>query len=84
MEIMRVVPTYIVISVVVLQFALLIGLVKFPAIQSEHEGGTDHGRFAELFGYPHLWVAVFAQFCYCGAQFATWSAYIFYMSNTQA
>jgi FHS family L-fucose permease-like MFS transporter len=81
MEIMRVVPTYIVISIVVLLFALLIGLIKFPAIQSEHEGSTDHGRFTELFGYPHLWVAVFAQFCYCGAQFATWSAYIFYMKQ---
>jgi FHS family L-fucose permease-like MFS transporter len=81
MEIMRVVPTYIVISVIVLLFALLIGLIKFPAIQSEHEGDNDHGRFRELFGYPHLWVAVFAQFCYCGAQFATWSAYIFYMKQ---
>lgn len=81
MEIMRVVPTYIAIGVVVLLFALLIGLIKFPAIQSEHESVEDHGRFTDLFGYPHLWVAVFAQFCYCGAQFATWSAYIFYMKQ---
>lgn len=81
MEIMRVVPTYIIIGIVVLLFALLIGLIKFPTIQSEHEGGGDHGRFSELFGFPHLWVAVFAQFCYCGAQFATWSAYIFYMKQ---
>jgi FHS family L-fucose permease-like MFS transporter len=81
MEIMRVVPTYIVISVVVLLFALLIGLIKFPIIQSEHEDGSDRGGFKELFDYPHLWIAVFAQFCYCGAQFATWSAYIFYMKQ---
>jgi len=81
MEIMRVVPTYLVIGVVVLLFALLIGLSKFPAIHSEHEDGGSHGSFGELFHYPHLWVAVFAQFCYCGAQFATWSAYIFYMKQ---
>jgi FHS family L-fucose permease-like MFS transporter len=81
MEIMRVVPTYVAIGVVVLLFALLIGLIKFPAIYSEHEDGGDHGHFTQLFRYPHLWVAVFAQFCYCGAQFATWSAYIFYMKQ---
>ena len=81
MEIMRVVPTYVVISGVVLLFALLIGLTKFPAIHREHEDGGDHGRFSDLFRYRHLWVAVFAEFCYCGAQFATWSAYIFYMKE---
>jgi len=81
MEIMRVVPTYIVISAVILLYAMLIGLIRFPTIQREHEGGGDHGRFTELFGYPHLWAAIFAEFCYCGAQFATWSAYIFYMKQ---
>lgn len=82
MEIMRVVPTYIVMSGVILLFALLISLIPFPAIQREHEGSSqDHGRFVELFSYPHLWVAVVAEFCYCGAQFATWSAYIFYMKQ---
>ena len=81
MEIMRVVPTYIVIGVVILLYALLIGLIRFPAIQREHEGGGYHGRFAELFTYPNLWAAILAEFCYCGAQFATWSAYIFYMKQ---
>ena len=81
MEIMRVVPTYVVISGLVLLFALLIGLTKFPPIHREHEDGGDHGRFSQLFRYSHLWVAVFAEFCYCGAQFATWSAYIFYMKQ---
>jgi len=81
MEIMRVVPTYVAISVIVLLFALLIGFTNFPAIHSEHEDGGDHGSFKQLFHYPHLWVAVFAEFCYCGAQFATWSAYIFYMKQ---
>lgn len=81
MEIMRVVPTYVVISGLVLLFAVLIGFTTFPAIHREHEDGGDHGRFAQLFRYSHLWVAVFAEFCYCGAQFATWSAFIFYMKQ---
>ena len=81
MEILRVVPTYVVIGVVVLLFALIIGRTRFPAIHSEHEDGGDHGRFVELFRYPHLWIATFVQFCYCGAQFATWSGFIFYMKQ---
>lgn len=52
MEIMRVVPTYIVIGVVILLYALLIGLIRFPAIQREHEGGGYHGRFAETLHLP--------------------------------
>ena len=82
MEIMRVVPTYTAIGAVILLFALLISLIRFPVIQREHEGsGESHGRFIELFNYPHLWIAVLAEFCYCGAQFSTWSAYIFYMKQ---
>src|SRR5579859_256982 len=82
MEIMRVVPTYTMIGAAILLFALLISFIQFPAILREHEGpGNDHGRFIELFNYPHLWMAVMAEFCYCGAQFATWSAYIFYMKQ---
>jgi len=81
MEILRVVPTYVVIGIVVLLFALIIGRTRFPAIHSEHEDGRDHGRFVELFRYPHLWVATIVEFCYCGAQFATWSGFIFYMKQ---
>ena len=78
-EIMRVVPTYVVLGCVVLLWALWIGLTKFPRIESEHEAAGDKGRFVELFHYPHLWFAVLTQFCYCGAQISTWSAFIFYM-----
>ena len=78
-EIMRVVPTYVGLGCVVLLWALWIGLTKFPRIESEHEDSGDKGRFAELFQFPHLWLAVLAQFCYCGAQISTWSAFIFYM-----
>jgi FHS family L-fucose permease-like MFS transporter len=65
-EIMRVVPTYVVLGCVVLLWALWIGLTKFPQIESEHENEDDEdkGRFVQLFRYPHLWLAVLAQFCY--------------------
>ena len=78
-EIMRVVPTYVVLGCVVLAMAALIGLTKFPPIVSEHEDGGDHGHFSQLFRYPHLWLAVVTQFFYVGAQVSTWSACIFYM-----
>lgn len=81
MELLRVVPTYIVIGALILLYALMIGFIKFPSIQSEHEGSADHGRFIELFAHPNLWAAILAEFCYCGAQFATWSAFIFYMKQ---
>jgi FHS family L-fucose permease-like MFS transporter len=80
-EIMRVVPTYVVLGCVVLTLAAVIALTKFPSIVSEHEDSGDHGRFAELFAYPHLWLAVVAQFFYVGAQVSTWSACIFYMKQ---
>ena len=80
-EIMRVVPTYVVLGCVVLLFAVLMGRTKFPVIASEHEDGGDHGSFRALFRYPHLWMAVFAQFCYVGAQVTTWSAFIPYMKQ---
>ena len=79
-EIMRVVPTYVGLGVVVLLLALWIGLTRFPDFTSEHEQ-EDHGRFADLLRYPHLWLAVVAQFCYCGAQVSTWSAFIPYMKQ---
>jgi FHS family L-fucose permease-like MFS transporter len=78
-EIMRVVPPYVALGCVVLLMALWIGLTKFPRIESEEEARGNKGRFVELFRYPHLWLAVLAQFCYCGAQISTWSAFIFYM-----
>jgi FHS family L-fucose permease-like MFS transporter len=80
-EIMRVVPTYVILGCVVLGLAIFIGLTRFPKIEVEHEDGGDHGHFSELFRYPHLWLAVVAQFFYCGAQVSTWSACIFYMKQ---
>ncbi len=81
-EIMRVVPTYLVLGSVVLVFALVLSRMKFPVIKSEHEGDpADQGSFAELFHFPHLWFAVFAIFCCVGAQVAMWSSLIPYMKE---
>ena len=84
-EIMRVVPTYLVLGSVVLLFALALSRMKFPVIKSEHEGDpSDQGSFAALLHFPHLWFAVFAIFCCVGAQVAMWSSLIPYMKQYTA
>ena len=84
-ELMRVVPTYIVLGSVVLLFALVLSRMKFPSIMSEHEDETgDRGTFGALLHYPHLWFAVIANFCNVGAQVATWSSLIPYMKQYTA
>lgn len=81
-EIMRVVPTYLVLGSAVLLFALVLSRMKFPIINSEHEGDpADQGSFGALFHFPHLWFAVFALFCCVGAQVAMWSSLIPYMKQ---
>jgi FHS family L-fucose permease-like MFS transporter len=82
-ETMRVVTPYLVIGAVVLLWALLIALTKFPRIESEHEGkGEDHGGFHELLRRPDFLFAVAAQFMYVGAQVCTWSYFIQYVQET--
>jgi FHS family L-fucose permease-like MFS transporter len=80
-EIMRVVPTYVILGSLVLLLCAWIGFTKFPNIASEHEQGGDHGRFSDLFQESGLWLAVVAQFCYCGAQVSTWSNQFFYVKE---
>jgi len=80
-ETLRVVTPYLVLGAVALLWALLILRTKFPVIQSEHEQGSDHGHFRELFRYPHFWMAVMAQFLYVGAQVGTWSYFIQYVQE---
>src|SRR5664279_888022 len=73
-ETLRVIKPYLVIGAVAIFWAILIWRTEFPAIQSEHERDAgDHGRFRELFHYPHFLWAVVAQFLYVGAQVGTWS-----------
>jgi MFS transporter, FHS family, L-fucose permease len=85
-ELMRVVPTYIVLGSVVLLFALALSRMKFPSIASEHEGeaggaAQNHGSFRALLHYPQLWFAVAANVCNVGAQISTWSNLILYMKQ---
>lgn len=81
-ETLRVVKPYLVIGIIALIWAVLIWRTKFPSIQGEHEGSADdHGRFSELFRYPHFLLAVLAQFLYVGAQVGTWSYFIQYVQE---
>ena len=80
-ETLRVVRPYLALGAIAIFWALLIWRTKFPSIQSEHEAAGDHGRFAELFRYPHFLMAVAAQFMYVGAQVGTWSYFIQYVQE---
>ena len=80
-ETLRVVKPYLALGAVAVLWALLIMRTRFPAIQSEHEEGGDHGHFQELFGLPHFWMTVLAQFLYVGAQVGTWSYFIQYVQE---
>ena len=85
-EIMRVVPTYVALGSGVLFLALVIGITRFPPVASASSilKGDDVGSLRELKRYPHLWLAVAAQFFYVGAQVTTWSAFIPYMKQYTA
>ncbi|MDP4202326.1 MAG: L-fucose:H+ symporter permease [Bacteroidota bacterium] len=87
-EILRVIPPYMVIGVIILVIAFVMWKVKFPA---ESETGThrkmdtkkegSHGHFSKLFQYPHFVKGVIAQFFYVGAQVGTWSFMISYVKD---
>jgi FHS family L-fucose permease-like MFS transporter len=83
-EIMRVVPTYVTLGCVVLLLALVIGLTRFPANAREHDASEEHNLGSQLLSLlrsPGLLAAIVAQFCYCGAQVSTWSAFIPYVKQ---
>jgi len=81
-EIMRVVPTYIALGSVVLLFAFALSRMRFPNIQSEHEGQSGgHGSFRGLLHHRQLWFAVGANVLNVGGQICMWSNIIFYMKQ---
>jgi FHS family L-fucose permease-like MFS transporter len=84
-ELMRVVPTYLALGLVVLLFALLLSRMKSPSITSESNSAystqANEGSFRALLAYPQLWLAVVANFCNVGAQVSTWSSLIPYMKQ---
>ncbi len=83
-EIMRVVPVYLALGSVVLLFAVVLFVMKFPVVSSDPNAGPgseDQGSFAALVHYPQLWFAVLANVCNMGAQICMWSNLIPYMKQ---
>jgi FHS family L-fucose permease-like MFS transporter len=78
-ELVRVIRPYVALAVVVLAWAVLIAVSKFPPIRGEYlSKAQEHGRIRDLFRYRHFVLAVLAQFFYVGAQVGTWSYFIQY------
>jgi FHS family L-fucose permease-like MFS transporter len=85
-EILRVVPTYVVLGCAVLVLAFLISRSSFPHSldSSEYAGypsqvSSNKGTFSRLLRQPALLFAIVAQFFYVGAQVGTWSTLIPYL-----
>jgi FHS family L-fucose permease-like MFS transporter len=66
---------YIIIAAMVLFWALLVAVVKFPPVDQPR--GSE-GGFGGLKKFPRYWLGVFAQFAYVGAQVGVWSFLIRY------
>jgi FHS family L-fucose permease-like MFS transporter len=85
-EILRVIPPYMIIGVIILFWVFLIYKVKFPPEtdnipKSKDKLENGHGHISKLFKYPHFIKGVFAQFFYIGAQVGTWSFTIQYVKD---
>jgi FHS family L-fucose permease-like MFS transporter len=82
-ETMRVIAPYLVLGAVVLFWAFLIWRTPFPAVavSRSSDSGEPQGRYRDLLRYPNFLFAVFAQFCYVGAQVGTWSYFIQYVQD---
>ena len=87
-EIMRVIPPYMFIGLIILLWAFLIWKVKFPAEtetgtqdKMDAKKGSSHGHISQLLKYPHFVKGVIAQFFYVGAQVGTWSYLIPYIKD---
>jgi FHS family L-fucose permease-like MFS transporter len=87
-EILRVVPTYVVLGAAVLLLAATIGATRYPVILDSNVnlGHAElasaqrwHGNLGRLLKNPRLMFAVLAQFFYVGTQIGTWSTFIPYM-----
>ena len=85
-EILRVVPTYVALGVVVLFLAFLVSRARFPRMIDSQESmhpslrpSTKWSSYVRLFSNRQLMSAVVAQFFYVGAQVGTWSTLIPYL-----
>jgi FHS family L-fucose permease-like MFS transporter len=81
-ETLRVITPYLVLGAVVFCWAMLLLRTRFPVFAQDSAGTEEsRGQFRQLFRYPHFLRAVFAQFCYVGAQVGTWSYFIQYVQD---
>ncbi|MEO6923206.1 MAG: L-fucose:H+ symporter permease, partial [Bryocella sp.] len=86
-ELMRVVPTYVTLGITVLLLGALLFVTKFPsggAVTLQDVEVDDErvlSQLGALLRTGTVRAAVIAQFCYCGAQVGTWSAFIPYMKQ---
>ena len=85
-EILRVIPPYMIIGVIILIWAFLIWKVKFPAetdnpVKPNGKNNDGHGHIKTLLQYPHFLKGIMAQFFYVGAQVGTWSFLIQYVKD---
>jgi FHS family L-fucose permease-like MFS transporter len=71
---------YLGIACVVLIWAVLVAIAKFPAMarRLEADEAAPAGGFSGLSKFPRYWLGVFAQFAYVGAQVGVWSFLIRY------
>jgi FHS family L-fucose permease-like MFS transporter len=71
---------YLGIACVVLLWALLVAIAKFPLLarKVEEDADASAGGFRGLLAFPRYWVGVLAQFAYVGAQVGVWSFVIRY------
>ncbi len=85
-ELMRVVPTYVSLGCVVLVLTAIIAGTRFTTLVRSVEDSPLSLRteLRALLRNRQLMTAAVTQFCYCGAQVATWSAFIPYMRQYAA
>ncbi len=72
---------YLGLGAVVLIWAALVALVKFPSVDAPHSSSSSEPvirDFRELKRFPRFWFGVLAQFAYVGAQVGVWSYLIRY------
>jgi FHS family L-fucose permease-like MFS transporter len=74
---------YVGIACVVLIWALLVAIAKFPAMARRlaADDAAPSGGFSGLGQFPRYWLGVFAQFAYVGAQVGVWSFLIRYTQH---
>src|SRR4029078_12071325 len=75
---------YLGIACLVLLWALLVAIAKFPPLAQRvaADADTGAGGFRGLLAFRRYWLGVLAQFAYVGAQVGVWSFVIRYTQFT--